>query len=210
MFKPSPLPSSLTVDDKVTEASFFLGKLTGTGPTDEESVRYLSAFLSASRSIMDQILRENAGKYGFGFSDDEPLDSRSFRNRAQSNGVQAAVAFIDAYDHSVSRLEKNGYYAVLALRRNINVNYGARPLVHNLSILTQERIYETGSLTVRVEKDPPIAIGPNVFHPVAPEPETGSPKGFTFEDFPSESVQHVCQVYLSAILDEVARLRAVH
>jgi hypothetical protein len=198
----------LTVDERVTEARFFLGKVSSVGPTDEDSVHYLSAFLSASRSIMGQLLRDNARKYGLGFGDDDPLDSRSFRDRAKSEGVQGALAFIDAYDQSISRLEKNGYYEVLGLRRNINVSHGAHPLLHNLSIMAQERIDETDTLTVRVERDTPIAVGPNPFRPVAAEPVTGSPSDFSFEDFPGERVPHVCEVYLSAILDEVAALRA--
>ena len=198
----------MTADDRVTEARFFLNKLASTDPTNEDSVHYLSAFLSASRSIMDQLLRDSAMRYGLGFGDDDSLGARSLRSRAQSKGAQDALRFADSYDQSIERLKNNGYYKVLALRRHINVSHGTHPLVHNLSIVTPERIDETDTLTVRVGRDPPIAIGPNFLHPVAPEPETGSPKDFSFEDFPGESVQHVCDVYLKAILDEVAILQS--
>jgi hypothetical protein len=200
----------LTVDDKMTESKFFLDKLTSTDPADEDSVHYLSAFLSASRSIMSQLLRDSAKKYGLGVGDDQPLDSSSLRDRAQSKGVKDAVAFIDAYDQSVARLEENGYYEVLALRRNINVNHGAHPLIHNLSIMTQETIDDSDTLTVRDERDPAIAMSPGFFHRPTPEPETGSSDDFSFEDFPDESVPHVCAVYLAAIQDEVAKLRTGH
>jgi len=196
----------LTVDGKVTEARFFLGKLTKTGPINEDSVHYLSAFLSASRSIMNQLLRDYARKYGLGFGEDEALDSRGFRARAQDKGDPTSLGFIDAYDRSIETLEKNEYYRVLALRRNINVKHGFHALVHNLNIMTQEAIDESESLRVRVEKDPPITIGPNAFHPVGPEPVAGSPRDFSFEDFPGEPVPHVCEVYLNAILDQIAKL----
>jgi len=198
----------LTVDERVIEARFFLGKLTDTGPSSEDSVHYLSAFLSASRSIMNQLLHDYSEKHGLEFTDTDPLNSRTFRNRAHSKGARDALVFIDAFDRAIGRLESNKYYEVLALRRNINVRHGAHPLVHNLTVMTQERINDTDTLTVKTERDAPIAVGPNVFHPVAAEPETGSPKNLSFEDFPGDSVRRICALYLSAIVDEVATLRA--
>jgi hypothetical protein len=198
----------LRVDDKVTEAQFFLRKLESISPTDEDSVHYLSAFLSSSRSIMRQLLCDSAKEFQLGFSDDALVDGRSFRARALADGNADALRFADSFDESMERLGRNGFYQVLALRREINVRHGTHALVHNLSIMTQERIDETDSLRVRIERDPPIAIGPNVFHPVTPEPEKGTSNDFQFEDFPGEPVRHVCSVYLKAILDEVATLRA--
>ena len=198
----------MTVDDKVTEAQFFLRKLDSIGPTDEDSVHYLSAFLSSSRSIMNQLLRDSAKKFQLEFADVALVDGRSFRERALAERKADALRFADSFDDSMERLGRNGYYQVLALRREINVSHGTHALVHNLSIMTQERIDETDSLRVRVERDPPIAIGPNAFHPVTPEPVKGTSRDFQFQDFPGESVRHVCSVYLKAILDEVAALRA--
>ena len=199
----------MTVDGKATEAQFFLDKLTICDPTDKDSIHYLSAFLSASRSIMNQLLREYATRYDIGVGYDASLDARSFRSRAQSMRIQGALSFIDAYDRSIEKLKSNGYYEVLALRRNINVSHGLNPLPLSLSIMTQEPIDGADTLTVRHRQDPPVAMSPGIPHRVLPEPETGASKGFSFEEFPGESVPHVCRIYLRAILDEVEELRAV-
>ena len=199
----------MTVDGKATEARFFLDKLASCSPTDEDSVHYLSVFLSASRSIMNQLLRECSKRYALGVGDDDSLDSRSFRSRAEGMGIEGALSFMNAYDQSIQRLENNEYYEVLALRKNINVIHGLHPLLHSLSIMTQETIDGADTLTVKHRRDPPIGMSPAIPHRVLPELETGTPRGFSFEDFPGESVSHVCEVYLRAILDEVAALRAV-
>jgi hypothetical protein len=199
----------LTVDGKATEARFFLDKLASCDPTDNDSVHYLSAFLSASRSIMNQLLREYAKSYDMGVGDDDALDAKSFRSRAQSMEIQGALRFIDAYDQSIEKLKRNEYYNVLALRRNINVNHGLDPTLLSLSIMTQETIDGADTLTVRHRREPPIAVSPVIPHRVLPELETRASKGFWFEGFPDESVARVCEVYLRAILDEVGALRAV-
>ena len=200
----------MTVDDKVIEARFFLGKLTSVGPTDEDSIHYLSAFLSSSRSIMNQLLRDYARRYELGFGDDEPLDGRRFRDRAQTEGREQALLFVGAYERSIQRLRDNRYYEVLALRRHINVTHGTHALVHNLTLMTQDRVDETESLSVRMGRDPQISMGPNAFRPVAPELETGARRNFNFEDFPGEPVPHICSVYLKSIVDEVTDLRSKH
>ncbi len=198
----------MTVDGKATEAQFFLDKLTSCDPTDKDSIHYLSAFLSASRSIMNQVLHESAKRYEMGVGDDDSLDAKSFRNRAQSTGIQDALRFIDAYDQSIERLKSNEYYEVLELRRNINVNQGLNPMLLSLSIMTQEPIDGVDTLTVRHRRDPTIAMSPGIPHRVLPELETGASKGFSFEEFPDVSVSHVCKIYLRAIIDEVGALRA--
>jgi len=85
----------MTAQEKLNEAKFFLDKII----TEKENLKELryntSAFLSAIRSIPDHALEEANKKLGVGIQITQYLDEDKFRKKAEENGNQKALDFLN-------------------------------------------------------------------------------------------------------------------
>ena len=79
--------------NKILEADFFLEKLQQT-PDDPDFTFYLSAFLSAWRSVLDIMLYDFAEHFSLGITRDDKINEQNFIFVAKTFGNHSAVEFI--------------------------------------------------------------------------------------------------------------------
>jgi hypothetical protein len=74
----------MTVNDKIKEAEYFLGKIKSS-PFNDELNYLVSAFLSAARSIPDYLLEDYNIKFGLNIPLTDILYIRTFEKEAKSS-----------------------------------------------------------------------------------------------------------------------------
>lgn len=91
---------------KLGEAKFFLERLHESEDNYDIFSYYLSAFLSAWRSVVDIMLYDVVEHY-FGLSRDEKIFRRDFKHLAQILGNKEALQFIYWFNHKIGILQEN-------------------------------------------------------------------------------------------------------
>jgi len=94
---------------KLEEARFFLEKFQKSlsKATEKESIYYLSAFLSAWRSVLDVMLYDFAEYYSLGLTREDRIEHRDFSTLAKGQRKDQAKRFLKWWEQKIRRLSKN-------------------------------------------------------------------------------------------------------
>jgi len=92
-------------EKKLQEAEFFLGKIYEA--TEDEILYYVSAFLSAWRSVFDFLLYDAAIFFELGFNRNEDMRPWHFRWAAKRLENVQALKFLSWWDSNLSNLRKD-------------------------------------------------------------------------------------------------------
>ena len=94
---------------KLEEARFFLEKLleSVSGVDEKVSFYYLSAFLSAWRSVLDVMLYDFAKYYSLGLTQEDKMSNYEFSLVAKTQRNDKALDFIKWWEKKIQKLSKN-------------------------------------------------------------------------------------------------------
>ena len=111
----------MTVNDKIKEAEYFLGKIESS-PFNDELSYLASAFLSAARSIPDYLLEDYNIKFGLNIPLTDNLYTWTFEKEAKIQHKSIALSFIGDYNKEFSKLTKDPIAGGMLKKRNLKVN----------------------------------------------------------------------------------------
>jgi len=118
----------LTAESKLDEAAFFFDKMNKASLATDEWRYYFSAFLGSIRSVPYHLLYDYAEKYGLGYSLEDRIYPKDFKNRANAQNNQQALSFIRWYKSEWDKLSQNNVVKAIIGSRDIDVHRGIQPL----------------------------------------------------------------------------------
>jgi hypothetical protein len=110
--------------EKLEEARHFLQLLDNTAAASKVFDYYLSAYLSAWRSVLDVMLFDFAQSYSLGLNRDDRIDENAFRIAARALRNKKALDFLRWWRIQSDRISRNPLSRV----RNMIVHRGTSPL----------------------------------------------------------------------------------
>lgn len=182
---------------KLEEAEYFLGTLIKTKDTPEVFQFYLSAFLSAWRSVLDIMLYDFAEYYSLGFTRENFLDDRCFKAVAAALANEDALRCIEWWRRKQGRLQQN----TLWRKRSINVHRGY-PTV----IATTFYLSGSGGTSMTFTPPPDVIGNVDVSEDAIPTTtaESETREEVRFSDFPDNDVVGMCTQALNVMKEIVA------
>lgn len=117
---------------KLEEARFFLEKFqkSVSGVAEKESSYYLSAFLSAWRSVLDVMLYDFAEYYSLGLTRQDKVSSDEFSIVAKAQRNDKALVFLKWWAKKIQKLSKNKLWKM----RHIIIHRGYPKIMHQVYV----------------------------------------------------------------------------
>ncbi len=168
----------MTANEKIKESEFFLQKIKDHYRTEEVD-HYLSAFLSASRSIPYHLLQDYDQKFSFHISIKIKKFETQFRNKSKGNEI--AENFLNLYDREISKINNDEIGHFMLMKRNITVHRSNDPFD---TLVLESEINEDESKDVEIE---------TMYFQVTPERLT--------------EIVHCCQRFLELMKNMVSHMR---
>jgi len=203
-------------ENKLQEAQYFLEQMRTHSEGTIEFMYNLSAFLSASRSIMDVLLYDYGIKYGL-FTINDRVYPSDFQRLAQGNSTVAS--FYTWWTQKRDYLAVDPIGGFLSEKRRIVVHRGRPAMAWSLILA------ETISFHSRVSVTPPsrpagsstpnaidvtsttsTSFGSSVASPPTVSTSRHSVIGY-FADYPSDSVIDICEKYVHMLNSIVTEAR---
>ncbi len=108
----------MAVENKIKEAEFFLGKISEYEINEVDY--YLSAFLSACRSIPDHLLYDYNIKFNFQIPSDDEEFQNKFRKKSKDN--ELTDSFMKWWDSKISEINNDELGRAMWKKRNNNIH----------------------------------------------------------------------------------------
>ena len=117
---------------KLEEARFFLEKFRKSlsRATEKEYYYYLSAFLSAWRSVLDVMLYDFAKYYSLGLTSEDKVSHDEFFIVAKAQSKDKALGFLKWWEKKIQKLSKNKLWKM----RHIIIHRGYPEIMHALYV----------------------------------------------------------------------------
>lgn len=112
----------MTAAEKLDEAGFLLGKMRELYANQKEFTYYLSAFLSACRSVPDHLLEEYNIRYGLNISLSEELNADRFESKSRQFRNKDALNFIRMWRDGMKAMKDDPVGRLLVSKRHLNVH----------------------------------------------------------------------------------------
>ncbi len=189
--------------EKLEEAKHFLDLLDKTPAESQVFDYYLSAYLSAWRSVLDVMLFDFAQSYSLGFNREDRLDESGFMIAARALKRDKALRFLKWWKAQSNRVSRNPLYRV----RNMIVHRGTTPLGITIPLTpgsplptTNDRVVDTFPVFLsykKKERQVVVIVGKNLGS------KTGTPAPYKlsgidwrqveFESIPGREAKVVCK-----------------
>jgi len=197
--------------EKIKEADYFLRRLHRAQP--EVFPYYISAFLSAWRSVLDVMLFDFAQMYSLGFDSKDRIDDEAFEIAARATKRKEALGFLVWWRRQLEHFSRNPLYRA----RNMIVHRGVSPLTSAFPLYplasfppSGRLVVETVPVHIRFLKDGLILSGKSI-EALAREFITPQRKVVkfraaihpVFEEFPARKVSDVCREALDQMRSAV-------
>jgi len=136
---------------KLEEARFFLEKFRKSLNSEKQFIYYLSAFLSAWRSVLDVMLYDFAEYYSLGLTREHRMTDRDFFIVATAERNDQALRFLKWWEQRRQRLSKNKLWKM----RGIIIHRGYPKIVHELYFPQSTAVCATAfTITLPKKADP--------------------------------------------------------
>lgn len=121
---------SIQAKDKLMESAFFLNELENSLGVEARFRYYLSAFLTATYSVLDILLYDFAEKLGFPFTREEFVGERDFFVASKVSGSKEGIEFLRWLQRQKAALAKNPLWE----KRKFTVHRGTFGMDHDFSV----------------------------------------------------------------------------
>ncbi|MGA3109913.1 MAG: hypothetical protein ABSD99_10795 [Candidatus Bathyarchaeia archaeon] len=183
--------------EKIEEASYFLRRLNRVRPG--VIGYYLSAFLSAWRSVLDVLLFDFAQMYSLGFDSKDRVDDEGFEIAARAMKQKEALRFLAWWRRQLEHVSNSPLYRA----RNMIIHRGRSPLHLSFPLTPPASLPPSNRLVI--EKIPVrvrflkgkrkgmILTGKGIRSIKLPPQPKWVKIELVFEDFPTRKVTDVCE-----------------
>ncbi len=185
----------MVVSDKIEEAEFFLKQMSVVYPNSEMQ-HYVSAFMSATKSIGDYLLEDYNQKFVLNIPLDEKLTIERFKKEANRQNNLMAQKFIAYYEQEFDKIKKDPLASMFINKRNVNIHRKTtdKPMHANVNI--QVGITESVEVVAR-DKDGNIIGRRSTAPQEPPRSESKVEVKWFFSEYMSDEVPVVCEKFLS-------------
>lgn len=193
--------------DKLEEAKFFFDKLCVSVqqlpqdlPTQREFHYYLSAFQSASVSVIDYLLEDYNVKFGLNIPLSEKYFRAAFEREALKPGNEAALEFFNWWTKQKKLLKNDTIGKLVISKRHVGIH--RRQIKPDLAkIKTGDgNVPISGSLEIKVFRGDKLEETHKVSgQPSSPLKATEPSFKWFFSDYPDEPVTTVCEKFLGKL-----------